>query len=138
MLDGKPFAAELFHGVIAFISDDSDFTLDVAAVRLKDVFRQDVVSPDTHGIIIAAAHWRLWIDYVDRPHVAGESREMAEWLARHPSSVRIADCKRRLEFSGTEIEPGSDCFGALITTCEVLKGFRGVVVFDLEEGDLFC
>jgi hypothetical protein len=88
--------------------------------------------------MVAAEQWRLWLDYVDRPHVALESREMAEWLATHPAAAKIAECKRRVEFSGTDIEPGSDCFGALCTACEVLKGFRGIVIFDLEGGDLFC
>jgi len=139
MADAELLTAELFHGIIAFIADDSDFALDGAVARLRVAFPQQVVSRNLEGgITVAAGDWRLWLHYVDRPHVAGESREMAEWLAEHPAATQIAGCKRRVEFSGTDIEPGSDCFGALCTTGEVLKGFRGIVVFDLEDRALFC
>jgi hypothetical protein len=138
MADAQALVAELFHGIIAFIADDSDFVLDGAAARLREAFPQQQVSRNLREITVAAEGWRLWLHYVDAPHVAAESQEMAEWLAEHPAAGRIAGCKRRVEFSGTDIEPGSDCFGALCTACEVLKSFRGVVVFDLEGRDLFC
>lgn len=138
MADAEPLAAELFHGIIAFIADDSDFALDGAAARLREAFSQQEVSRNPQGITVAAERWRLWLYYVDEPHVAAESRDMAEWLAEHPAAGQIAGCKRRVEFSGTDIEPGSDCFGALCTACEILKSFRGIVVFDLEGRDLFC
>jgi hypothetical protein len=138
MPDAKPLAAELFHGIIAFIADDSDFALEEAAGWLREAFPQQKVSPHPQGITVAAEQWRLWLDYVDGPHVASESQEMAKWLTEHPAAGQISGCKRRVEFSGTDIEPGSDCFGALCGACAVLKGFRNIVVFDLEDRNLFC
>jgi hypothetical protein len=138
MSDAEPLTAELFHGIIAFIADDSDFALDEAADRLRKAFPQREVSRNPQGITVAAQRWRLWLDYVDRPHVTAESREMAHWHANHPAAGQMVECKRRVEFSGTDIAPGSECFCDLCTACEVLKGFPGVVVFDLEGSDLFC
>jgi len=131
MPDDEPLASELFQGIIAFITDDSSFTLDEAETRLREVFPHQEVSRHPQGITVASEQWRLWLDYVDRPHVAAESREMVEWIGKQFAAAEIAECERRVEFSGTDIEPASECFGALCTACEVLKGFCGVVVFDL-------
>jgi len=138
MSNAELLTGEQFYGIIAFIVEDSDFSLDVAAARLKEAFPNREVTRNHQGITVAAKEWRLWLEYVDRPHVAAESREMATWHANHEAAGQIAGCRRRVEFSGTDIEPGSECFSDLCTTCEVLKCFRGVVVFDLEAGDLFC
>ena len=45
MADAEPLAAELFHGIIAFIADDSDFALDGAAAAATIVFVVIVQAP---------------------------------------------------------------------------------------------
>ena len=138
MADEKPLSDELFHGIIAFITDDSDFTLDAGVVRLSQAFPRRQVSRTHQEIIVAAKNWRLWLHYVDEPFVAEESQEMASWFAGHQVASRIAGCKRRIEFSGTNIEPGSRCFSDFCKACEVLNRFHGTIIFDLEDRDVFC
>lgn len=131
-------AVENFHGIIAFIPNDSDFSLGSAVARLRKAFPRREVSRRGKQIGISAKRWALWLDYVTEPHVAEESQEMAKWNARHPLAAQIAICKRRVEFEGTHTETGTRCFSDLCRACEVMKEFRGVIVFDLEMKDTFC
>jgi hypothetical protein len=137
MVDVNSLPAENFHGIIAFIADDSDFSLDEAAARLGRAFPRRAVSRSGNEIRIASKLWVLWVVYVDKPHVAGESREMAEWMAGHPLAERIAPCKRRIEFEGTHTDPASRCFADLCRACDVIGGFTGTIIFDLEGQDEF-
>jgi hypothetical protein len=61
---------------------------------------------------------------------------MAEWHRSHPRATEIAGCRRRVEFEGTDVRPGSQCHVDMLRACEVLASFRGVIVFDLERGVL--
>src|SRR5262245_27742266 len=138
MAESESFpAAERFHGIIAFMADDSDCALDEATARLRKTFPDRTVTRTGHGIRVTATGWVLWLDYSDRPHVVEESKEMAVWSAGHPLAAHIAGCKQRIEFSGTDIEPGGECFGDLCRAAEVLAGFRGVIVFDINERSEF-
>jgi hypothetical protein len=142
MAEQEIITREEFHCILAFIPDDSDFTLEGACDRLREAFprRAVRVGPEGRGkgVEIAAKQWRVWLSLVQEPHVAEESREMAEWLADHPRSKEIAGCKRRIEFGGTDIQTGSRCHAAMFRACCVLKQFRGVVIFDLELRDTVC
>jgi hypothetical protein len=137
MVDVNSLAVENFHGILAFIPDDSDFTLAEAMSRLRKALPRREVVRRGNRVKIAARRWAVWLAYVDQPYVAEESREMAEWIAGHPLAGSIAVCRRRVEFEGTHTDPATRCFADLRRVCEVMKGFRGVIVFDLESHDTF-
>jgi hypothetical protein len=90
MGDEKPLAGEQFYGIIAFIPDDADFTLEAGVVRLSQAFPRRQVYRNQKEITVAAKKWRIWLDYVDELYVARESQEMASWIAGHPDAITPA------------------------------------------------
>jgi hypothetical protein len=140
MEDAELEAVEQFHGILAFIPEGSDFDFDVAVERLRQAFPRREVrlvgAGCNRAVTIAANRWQLQAVLAEQPHVASESREMAEWHRNHPRATEIAGCRRRVEFEGTDVRPGSQCYVDMLRACEVLASFRGVIVFDLERGAL--
>jgi len=134
----EPKAVEQFHGILAFIADDSDFDFEVYVDRLRQAFpRRDIRSVKAgrdRAVEIASKRWQVLATLVSEPHFAEESREMAEWHSDHPLSTEIAECRRRVEFEGTDVRTESKCYANMLRACEVLASFSGVVVFDLERG----
>src|SRR5262249_57720861 len=111
MAESESFpAAERFHGIIAFMADDSDFTLDEATARLRKTFPDRTVTRTGHGIRVTATGWVLWLDYSDRPHVVEGAKEMAGWGAGHPLAAHIPRCKQRIEFSPPHLHPPRHAF----------------------------
>jgi hypothetical protein len=140
MADAELQVVEQFHGILAFIPEGSDFDFDAAAVRLRDAFpRREVrlvAAGRNRAVAIAARRWQVQAVLVEQPHVAEESREMAEWHRAHPQAAEIAGCRRRIEFEGTDVRPNSKCHADMLRACEVFASFREVIVFDLERGQL--
>ena len=108
MSDAEPEAVEQFHGILAFIPEGSDFDFDAAVVRLREAFPRREVRPVAAGrnraVAIAARRWQVHAVLVEQPHVAEESREMAEWHRDHPRAAEIAGCRRR---RGSRFEKGN-------------------------------
>ncbi len=140
MADREVQAVEQFHGILAFIPEGSDFDFDAAVVRLREMFPRREVRPVAAGrnraVAIAAKRWEVQAVLVEQPHVEEESREMAEWHRGHPRAAEIAGCRRRVEFEGTDVRPGSRCHADMLRACGILASFRGVIVFDLERGQM--
>jgi hypothetical protein len=140
MADAELEAVEQFHGILAFIPEGSDLDFDAAVVRLREAFPRREVRAVAAGrnraVAIAARRWQVHAVLVEQPHVAEESREMAEWHRAHPRAAEIAGCRRRIEFEGTDVWRGSKCHADMLRACEVFASFRGVIVFDLERGQL--
>jgi hypothetical protein len=140
MADAELQAVEQFHGVRAFIPEGSDFDFDAAVERLQRAFPRrevrTVAGGQDRAVAIASKRWQVQAVLVEQPHVAAESREMAEWHSSHPRASEIAGCRRRVEFEGTDVRPGGRCHADMLRACGVFASFRGVVVFDLERGKL--
>ena len=140
MADAEPEVVEQFHGILAFVPEGSDFDFDAAVERLWQAFPRRVVRRVAAGrnraVAIAAKRWQVHAVLVEQPHVADESREMAEWHSGHPRAAEIAGCRRRVEFEGTDVRPGGKCHADMLQACQVFASFTGVVVFDLERGAL--
>jgi hypothetical protein len=140
MAGAEPQAWQQFHGILAFIPEASDFDFDVLVGRLREAFPRREVRPVAAGqdraVKVAAKRWWAEAVLVEQPHVAAESREMAGWLRAHPRATEVAGCRRRVEFGGSDVRPGSRCHGDLLRACRVLASFTGVIVFDLERGEL--
>jgi hypothetical protein len=138
--DAEPEVIEQFHGILAFIPEDSDFDIDAATVRLREAFPRHEVRPVAAGrnraVAVVAKRWQVQAVLVEQSHVAEESREMADWHRGHPRAAEIAGCRRRVEFEGTDVRPDSKCHADMLRACQVFASFRGVVVFDLERGEL--
>jgi hypothetical protein len=140
MADSEPQAVEQFYGILAFIPEGSDFDFDAAIDRLREAFPRREVGPVAWGedraVEIAAKRWSVEAVLAEQPYVANESREMAEWHRDHPRAAEIAGCRRRVEFLGTDVRPGSKCHADMLRACRVFGSFSGVIVFDLERGQL--
>jgi hypothetical protein len=140
MAGAEPQASEHFRGILAFIPEASDFDFDALIDRLCEAFPRREVrwipAGRDRAVRVASKLWRLVAVLVEQPHVAEESREMAEWLRAHPRASEIARCRRRVEFEGSDVRPGSRCHQDMLRACRVLASFAGVIVFDLERGKL--
>jgi hypothetical protein len=140
MANAELQALEQFHGILAFIPEVSDFDFEAAVKRLRRAFPgrevRSVAAGRDRAVAITAKRWQVQAVLVEQPHVAEESREMAEWRSAHPRAREIAGCRRRVEFEGTVVRPGSRCHADMLQACRVFASFHGVIVFDLERGEL--
>jgi hypothetical protein len=140
MAGAEPQAWEQFHGILAFIAEASDFDFDALVSRLCEAFPRREVrlvpSGRDRAVSVASKLWWMEAVLVEQPHVAEESREMAEWLRAHPRASEIAGRRRRVEFGGSDVRLGSRCHQDMLRACRVLASFAGVIVFDLERGEL--
>jgi hypothetical protein len=129
------------YSAVAFITDESDFTIPTAAERLASRpslsgVRVQVVSERELHLLFD--DWRLRIAIEDGDYVPEEAREIAEANPGYEHATDVARCTRMASIWSEDSDPDMDHFDDYLRTVEALVGcFRGVYAQDNAGGEWF-
>jgi hypothetical protein len=105
--------------------------------KLRNKFsRNPKIAVDVNGTqaLIRHGEWFLTVAWEDEPHVAIESQEIADGLARNNADHDvIVACSRRITTWG-QPDPNMDYFNDYVFVLEVLESISGVFVYSEDEG----
>jgi hypothetical protein len=124
------------YQAIAFLEDDTDFSLAETQARLAKPFAGATINSAGKRINISIKGWRLGLNLDDAPHVLEESMDIAQHYSKCSKSASIAKCRRRVDVSNEDDDPNMDHINDFIVVCEVLSSFKGVILLDPRSGDL--
>lgn len=129
--------AYTYYPYMILLSDESDFSLDELANRLRARFAKTTAvteqAPDRPATLalLLNGSYRFTMTLNDGESVLAESADMAQEAAT--SKAEIAGCRKRLELSGDD-DPGMDYFNDSIFVLETLETFRGAYVYSPHVG----
>jgi hypothetical protein len=129
------------YSAVAFISDESDFTIPAAADHLSSRpslpgVHVEVISDDELHLLFDG--WRLRIAISGASYVTEEAREKAEAHPNYEYVSEVALCKRMASIWSEDADPDMDHFNDYLLTVEALiDSFRGVYASDNASGDWF-
>ncbi len=129
------------YHAIAFIADDSDFTVRRAAERWRSLrgvpdLRVEVASEKESLACFGEWELRLMVD--EGGYVPAEARSVAARSPSYRNAVAVGRCQRMASIWSDDPDPDMDHFNDYLLAVEMLvDGFRGVYAQDTASGDWF-
>ena len=129
------------YSAVAFISDESDFAIPVAADRLSSwpglsSVRIEIVSNRELHLLFQG--WRLRIAVEKGGYVPEEARELAEAHSDYRHAREVARCNRMASIWSEDNDSDMNHFNDYLLTVEALvDAFRGVYALDNAAGIWF-
>jgi hypothetical protein len=133
-------AAPPTYKSIAFIADESDFTLSAISTRLRSMPSHPKLSTKLigeSGLQISFGGWRLQIVVVEGGYVPAEAKELAKANPKYRHAKQVAKCRRMASIWSTDPDPQMDHFNDYLLTVEIIAAFRGVYAQDDTSGKWF-
>jgi hypothetical protein len=125
------------YELTALLSDAATVTLpqlgDVLRKKLSSDPNAEVLLQGEGDLVLRWKGWAFRLAYEADPHVAEESKEIAEHCAASDlNESLVAGCRRRITVTG-DADPTMDHFNDYLVIEEALMNLPGVILFDPQE-----
>jgi hypothetical protein len=122
------------YSAVAFVADDTDFTIAAAAERFRSrpwasSVRTEVIGDREFHLLFDG--WRLLVAFDDDESLADEGRETAEAFPDYAHAAEVAACKKMVSVYSKDPDPDGEHFNDyLLVVEELVDSFRGVYALD--------
>ena len=128
------------YKAVAFIADDSEFTVPLAAERLRALpgVPDLTVTVAPNELTASFGGWDLHLMVDEGGYVPAEARETAAASPGYRNAAAVARCRRMAAIWSNDPDPEMDHFNDYLLSVEALVDeFRGVYAQDAATGDWF-